>query len=138
MLTSKECLTHYGDPKEGNNRMTWILPEVLHRGKIPSKIYLNRDLRPLLEEAFTNLISRGLLDELKSFDGCFCIRQMRGSKSMSLHSWGVAVDVNAATNQMGKTPTLSKEFVACFTDAGLEWGGNWKTPDGMHFQLKEV
>ena len=35
--------------------------------------------------------------------------------SMSLHSWGVAIDVNAAWNGFGKKPTLSTGFVKCFT-----------------------
>ena len=57
---------------------------------------------------------------------------------MSLHSWGVAIDVNAAWNGFGKKPTLSKEFVKCFTDAGFDWGGLWAKPDSMHFQLKSI
>ena len=54
----------------------------------------------------------------------------------SLHSWGVAIDVNAAWNPMGKEPKLSQGFVKCFKDAGFDWGGDWDYPDGMHFQLK--
>ena len=30
---------------------------------------------------------------------------------------------------------MSPQLVKCFTDANFDWGGNWKTPDGMHFQL---
>ena len=46
--------------------------------------------------------------------------------------------VNAAWNGFGKKPTLSKEFVKCFTDAGFDWGGLWAKPDSMHFQLKRL
>ena len=74
-----------------------------------------------------------------SSSSCFNIRGKRGNAdSMSLHSWGVAIDVNAAWNGFGKKPTLSKEFVKCFTDAGFDWGGLWAKPDGMHFQLKNI
>ena len=71
---------------------------------------------------------------------CFNIRPQRGAKTSSLHSWGVAVDVNAAWNPfvVGKKPTLSEGFVKCFTDAGFDWGGTWKRPDGMHFQLRKI
>ena len=48
------------------------------------------------------------------------------------------IDVNAAWNGFGKKPTLSKEFVKCFTDAGFDWAGTWSKPDGMHFQLKSI
>jgi hypothetical protein len=54
---------------------------------------------------------------------------------MSLHSWGLAIDINAATNRFGGKPTMSAELVKCFTDAGFDWGGVWSNPDGMHFQL---
>jgi hypothetical protein len=30
---------------------------------------------------------------------------------------------------------FSDELVRCFAEAGFEWGGLWRTPDGMHFQL---
>jgi hypothetical protein len=50
----------------------------------------------------------------------------------------VAIDVNAAWNGFGKPPTMSSEFVKCFTDAHFDWGGRWSgTPDGMHFQLPD-
>ncbi len=57
---------------------------------------------------------------------------------MSLHSWGIAIDVNAAWNGLNKEPVLSAGFVKCFTDAGFEWGGTWKRKDGMHFQLSSI
>jgi hypothetical protein len=57
---------------------------------------------------------------------------------MSLHSWGIAVDVNAFENGLGKDPKLSKAFVKCFTDAGFNWGGVWRRRDGMHFELAAI
>lgn len=57
---------------------------------------------------------------------------------MSLHSWGLAIDFNAAWNGFGKTPTMSPELVKCFTDAGLDWGGTWSRPDGMHFEIAKL
>ena len=58
--------------------------------------------------------------------------------SQSLHSWGIAIDVNAFENGLNQTPKLSSGFVKCFTDAGFEWGGNWERRDAMHFQLKSI
>ena len=57
---------------------------------------------------------------------------------MSLHSWGIAIDVNAAWNGLDKTPVLSAGFVKCFTDAGFDWGGRWTRKDGMDFQLAKI
>jgi hypothetical protein len=91
-----------------------------------------------LMQAFSNIIDRGLIDELKTWDGCFNVRKKRGLKSMSLHSWGIAIDINATWNGLGKEPTMSNRLVKCFTDCGFEWGGTWTRKDGMHFQLRSI
>lgn len=116
----------------------WDVPADIEIGAIPKRLYCNRDLPGPLERAFRNLIATGHISELKTWDGCFNIRKKRGAASPSLHSWGIAIDVNAAWNQFGKAPTLSPGFVKCFTDAGFDWGGVWGKKDGMHFQLSKI
>lgn len=140
MITANDCLQHYGKPEAENNMILWDVPTELEIGIIPKKIYCNKDIVQPLTQAFKNLIKTGCVKELKTWDGCFCIRNRLHLKNTnySLHSWGIAVDVNAAWNQYGKKPTLSDEFVKCFTDAGFDWGGDWTKPDGMHFQLKKL
>lgn len=138
MVTPAQCLTKYGDPVKENNMILWDVPVELEIGVIPKRLYCNKDIVSPLSHAFQNLINRGLVSELKTFDGCFNIRKQRGAQSQSLHSWGVAIDVNAAWNGLGKQPVLTPGFVACFTDAGFDWGGTWKRLDGMHFQLSSV
>lgn len=138
MVTSKNCFDKYGDPTLEKGMIVWDVPTHLEIGVIPKKIYCNKDLMPLLQKAFENLISTGKVKELKTWDGCFNIRKKRGLSSMSLHSWGLAIDVNAAWNQLNKQPTLSAEFVKCFTDAGFTWGGTWKRLDGMHFEISKL
>jgi hypothetical protein len=91
---------------------------------------------PLLEQAFRNLADIRSLDEIKTFDGCFNIRNKRGGTSSSLHSWGMAVDINAATNKFGARPSMPAVVIECFEKAGFDWGGYWTSPDGMHFQVK--
>jgi hypothetical protein len=139
MVTPAHAITKYGKAAADNKHLTlWQVPQELRVGKIPSRIYCNKDLIAPLTRAFRNLIQRGLVNELKTWDGCFNIRQQRGATAPSLHSWAIAIDVNAAENGLGKTPKLSPEFVACFTDAGFHWGGTWKRKDGMHFQLASI
>lgn len=138
MLTSAACFTKYGPPERESALVLWDVPAHLEIGVIPKRIYCNKDLVGPLAAAFTNLITRGLVHELVTWDGCFNIRAKRGQSSMSLHSWAVAIDVNAAWNRLGHKPRLSPAFVACFIDAGFDWGGYWDNPDGMHFQLKEL
>lgn len=137
-VSHKTCLAKYG-PAEKEAAMTlWDVPHHLEIGAIPKRLYCNRDIIPPLERAFANIIDRGLIQQLKTFDGCFNIRKKAQGTTPSLHSWGVAIDINAAWNGYGKKPTLTKELVACFTDAGFDWGGNWSMPDGMHFQLSRL
>jgi len=138
MTTPAMCLKKYGTPEKEANMTLWDVPFELEIGVIPKKIYCNKDMVKPLTEAFMNLIATGHVNELKTWDGCFNIRKQRGAKSQSLHSWGVAIDVNAAWNGLNKVPQLSAGFVKCFTDAGFDWGGNWKRLDGMHFQLSEI
>ena len=138
MLTSEECFARYGDPHKERNMVVWNVPPELTKARIPRKIYCNKDMIIPLSKAFANIIDRDLLYGFHTFDGCFCIREKRGGKSMSLHSWGVAIDINAATNKMGKKPSLVAGLAQCFKDAGFDWGGDWKGAgiDGQHFQLK--
>jgi hypothetical protein len=154
MITSAQCLKKYGDPNllETQNKHfeIWKVPIGIQDafshvrfsavGTIgfPKKIFINKDFRPVLQTALENVINRGLDAELKTWDGCFIIRQKRGLSSLSLHSWALAVDVNAFENQLNQTPKLSTEFVKCFTDAGCDWGGTWQRKDGMHFQLNTI
>jgi hypothetical protein len=137
MITSAQCLERYGKPELEKDMVLFDVPKELELGVIPKRVYCNKDLVKPLTQAFKNIIDRGLVDQLKTWDGCFNIRNKKSGLSPSLHSWGFAIDINAAWNGFNKKPTMSKELVQCFKDAGFEWGGDWKVKDGMHFQLKE-
>lgn len=141
MITSKQSMDKFGDPKlnEAKHMVMWDVPTELEIGVIPKRIYCNKLLVAPLEKAFRNLIERGFINELKTWDGCFNIRPMKGKRTLpSLHSWGLAIDVNAAWNGYNKPTSLSEGFVKCFTEVGFDWGGDWATKDGMHFQLKAL
>ena len=140
MVKSSDCFKKYGDPWENESKfmMLWDIPTYLEHGAIPKRMYCNRDMVDPLYLAFKNINIRGLADQIKTYDGCFNIRKKRGGTTPSLHSWGIAIDINAAWNGFGKKPTMSPELVKCFTDAGFDWGGTWSKPDGMHFQLSKL
>jgi hypothetical protein len=139
MVTSQQALRKYGPATPSNpNLVLWDVPTNLEIGVIPKRIYCNKDLVNPLAAAFQALITTNHVSELKTWDGCFNIRKKRGLNSMSLHSWGLAVDMNAFENGLNRTPKLSPGFVKCFTDNGFDWGGTWKRKDGMHFQLSTI
>jgi hypothetical protein len=104
-------------------------------GKPLKKIYINKDMKDALDQALDNVFKRGLINELKTFDGCFMVRCIRGVKNVwSIHSYGLAIDINAATNQLGQTPTMSPQLVQAFKDANFSWGGDFTRKDGMHME----
>lgn len=143
MVTSQNCIDKYGYPTpsmERKHMVLWSVPSEFTNAipEIPNRIYCNADLVKPLAQAFQNIIHRCLTDEIKTWDGCFNIRKKRGLESWSLHSWGIAIDINAAWNGLGQVPRMCKKLVKCFTDAGFDWGGNWTRKDGMHFQLSKI
>ena len=155
MVTSAQCIKKFGEPggKNESQYMTiWAVPadikaafahvkfSALGTIGFPAKIYCNKLLQPLIEKALRGLMAAGKTSELKTWDGCYIVRNKRLGSSYSLHSWGAAIDINAFENRQGVAPKLSKTFVKAFTDAGFEWGGVWsgKSVDGMHFQIKSL
>jgi hypothetical protein len=68
--------------------------------------------------------------------GGYNCRTIAGSSRLSVHAYGLAVDINPAQNPHG--PTLISDmppaFVNLFTSEGWGWGGNWRSSkDAMHF-----
>lgn len=57
---------------------------------------------------------------------------------ISQHAWGLAFDINVPGNQYGATPTLDMRIVEIFRSWGFTWGGDFSTPDGMHFELSRI
>lgn len=138
VVSANDCMRKYGAPELEKAMVLWDVPANISLGELPNRLYCNRDMVAPLTKVFGLVIARGLVGEVKTFDGCFNIRKKRGGSSASLHSWGIAIDINAAWNRMGVAPTMSKALVNCFTEGGFEWGGNWVKPDGMHFQLSKI
>lgn len=138
MVSSNDCYEKYGSALSEKGMVLWDVPSKLEIGVIPKKIYCNRDMVEPLTKVFEELILTGLVEELRTWDGCFNIRKKRGTTSTSLHSWGIAVDVNAAWNPFGGKSNLSHDFVNVWKKHGFDWGGDWSRPDPMHFQLSKI
>ncbi len=101
-----------------------------------SHIACNMDIHRPLQMALDAVVMKSLTDELHTFDGAFNIRMVRGSTVLtSAHSYGLAIDINAAENPLGSPPVLSQELVSCFTRVGFDWGGNFHRMDGMHMSF---
>jgi hypothetical protein len=98
----------------------------------------NRLVIPAIRAALQRIVDEGLsrLVDPAHYAGCysprFAVRDP--TASISHHSWGVAIDINASTNAFGATPTQDPRLVAAFEKEGFIWGGDFIIPDGMHFE----
>ncbi|MDX1511358.1 MAG: M15 family metallopeptidase [Nitriliruptorales bacterium] len=99
----------------------------------------NRLMVPQLVAALNEIVRAGLADLIDpaQFGGCWVARHIdwNPAKPLSMHAWGLAVDLNVATNGLGRTPTMDHRIVEIFQRWGFYWGGWWDRPDGMHFQV---
>jgi hypothetical protein len=106
------------------------------------RIYINKEFKSKLRIAFRNLELLGVYKEIKTYNGCYVERNVRGKNAISLHSWAMAIDFNSETEALNQKvdgkfhSNFSAQFIKCFVDAGIYWGGNWKSRfDPMHFAL---
>lgn len=149
-VKSADALRKYGNPRDERNMSLWYCPADLRAANpaIPARIYANNDIHGMLTRALYKCLERGVLGEIKVFDGCFNIRNIRGSGQMSLHSWGLAIDWNAKNNPLGMTfqqalaqglKPFSEKFLQCWRDTGWECGGDWTgRADRQHFQPAKI
>jgi hypothetical protein len=102
----------------------------------------HRAMAPQLLQALREVQEAGLYDhfERDQFAGCFLPRHIlwNPGRGLSMHAWGLAIDFNAVDNAYGKRPVMDPRIVRIFERWGFEWGGDWSTPDGMHFQLSRI
>ncbi|CAN5874905.1 hypothetical protein BH23ACT12_BH23ACT12_10260 [soil metagenome] len=118
----------------------WVAQHITNR-TVPllGEVTCHRTMLPQLEGALTEIRDSGLSASIKpgQYGGCYSPRfiQSDGSKPLSMHAWGLAVDINVADNPVGARPTLDPRVVAIMERWGFRWGGRWSPPDGHHFEL---
>ncbi|MFG6089148.1 M15 family metallopeptidase [Enterobacter soli] len=75
------------------------------------------------------------------YSGGYNFRLMRGSTSLSMHSWGCAIDFDSARNAFGDpNPNFARipQVLDAFASEEWTWGGGWSKPDGMHWQAADI
>ena len=103
----------------------------------------HRVMVPQLINALLEIQALGLAGGIdpKDYAGCWVPRHIifDPSRPLSMHAWGLALDINVSTNGYGDhTPELDLRIVEVFERWGFRWGGDFSTPDGMHFELRAV
>jgi D-alanyl-D-alanine carboxypeptidase-like protein len=117
----------------------WLDRNIVTRSvPILGAVTCNRRVMEPLRRALRSLERRGLASVVDRADyaGCFAPRRIPGSGSLSLHAWGLAIDINAAANPRLGESRQDRRLVRAMEAAGFTWGGRWPTvPDPMHFEL---
>lgn len=140
-LMQRELTSYFGDPRDDSfaDEYLTVIDLSMYGLSQFTKVYGNWIMERPLRLALDGLQSIGMLGVIDTYDGCFNIRPMKASNStLSVHAWGLALDLNASTNPYGKklVTDFPDEFIRCFAMAGFEWGGLWNSvKDAMHFQL---
>jgi hypothetical protein len=156
-MTQAQLIARFGNPMENRalfERRYMVLVDTTGfasmNPNIPRRMYMNHALKEPLMTVLDQLARKKLMAEIKTWDGLFNVRYQRGSRTkLSRHSWGLAIDMNAAWNPLVKvTPATrvalrksnvkwSEKFLQVWRDNDFECGADWKDRlDGMHFELK--
>jgi hypothetical protein len=101
------------------------------------RIFLNVDLEQPLRNALAAALSVSPGYAIRTL-GCFNPRYKRvNAGAVSVHAYGLAVDINAAQNPMGDelVTDMPQAFIEAFKAEGFTWGGEFSgKKDAMHFQ----
>jgi hypothetical protein len=114
----------------GENIVTASVP-------ILGRVTCHRLMVPQLRGALADIQAAGLASSLHSYDGCYVPRFIESNPehAISLHTWGIAIDLDASTNYRGIKGTMDPKVVDIFKRWGYRWGGDWEYTDPMHFEL---
>jgi len=90
-----------------------------------------------LTEVLQEVAERGLTHTIETYDGCWVPRHKGWNprRTLSRHTWGIAIDLNAALCPYDSDAQQDARLVGLFEKHGWEWGGRWRTPDPMHFEV---
>ncbi len=113
-----------------NNIVTATVP-------ILGRVTCHRLMVPQLRGALQDVVNAGLASSLHTYDGCYVPRfiERNPSHAISLHTWGIAIDLDASTNYRGIKGTMDPQVVQIFKRWGFRWGGDWSYSDPMHFEI---
>ena len=121
----------------------WV-DEYIRTEEVPilGEVTCNKAFLPQLRGALTEVVQMGLASKINpdEYAGCYYPRYIGRdpSNGLSLHSWGIAFDINVPGNLRGTTGEIDRGVVAIMKKWGMAWGGDWSYTDPMHFEMDQV
>lgn len=154
MLKTNEIIKKYGKPNQQGSYLTTIqLPYPMRLAwdlkTTVTKMRCHRVIADDFIAVFKDLLAHYGYEKIKElgidlFGGCFNFRQMRGGSDYSRHSWGIAIDLDPARNQLKETSKTArfarqeyKDMIDIFYKHGFVSLGREKNYDWMHFEKSE-
>lgn len=145
-----ESMTSFYGPV-GENQTKLILPYPMRLAWSPQteikKITCHTKVAESLKKILGGILQHyGSVDRIRSdrmdlFGGCLNVRKMRGGNSWSIHSWGVAIDIDPDHNQLkwGRDrASMPTKVIEIFESEGWISLGSARNYDFMHFQAARL
>lgn len=127
------AIEHYGHPDRLKHGLTSIdfcgRKLTVNKGAVRSFLHLERVFY-LYAPKYAKAIDDGQLD-----DWGYNKRYIGGTKIWSNHAFGLAIDINSLTNGYRTKGDMPKEVILRAKRSGFRWGGDFSTPDPMHFEV---
>jgi hypothetical protein len=149
----RKGISDFGSPGEANiiqidlpypMRLSWDLKTTV------KKMSVNKAVADAVKRIFQKTLDHYGLPKIKElrldvFGGCYAYRSITSGKSLSMHAWGVAVDIdpdnNAYAMKAGKAKLSGDEYKAFWEIVEAEGAvslGRARDYDWMHFQFARL
>ena len=153
MLTTRQTIAKYGKPNvTGEGYLVSIkLPYPMRLAWDVNSKVTRMSCHKLVADkflaVFNDLLAHYGLAKIQELGidltgGCFNFRKMRGGNDWSKHSWGIAIDLDPARNQLKETSRTArfarpeyKPMIDIFYKHGFIGLGVEKNFDWMHFEI---
>jgi hypothetical protein len=120
--------------------LSWDLSKVATRVRCHKKVAVS--LKKILQAILDHYGSVAAVKAARMhlYGGCYEFRNIGGSHTLSVHSYGAAIDLDPENNPRGKAyqpnaGMMPQAVIDIFEAEGWKWGGDFSTiPDCMHFQ----
>lgn len=128
----QDLYDHFGNPAHSDFNKTYIVTIKF----LKYTVECHKVIYPLLKDISDKLIAEKKEDLVHSYDGCYVVRSIRGETKPSLHSWGLAIDLNAYLFPLGSVKRQDHILTQLFIDHKFFYGGDfYHRKDPMHYQF---
>lgn len=134
----------YGEAGDESNLVSFDFPfPMFYEGKRVLKSRCHKKVKDSLVRVLGAIGNRwqgnrGILEESEDYGGIYNFRRMRGGGSISRHSWGIAIDLDADDNgnlvPWPQKADMPLEIMEEFAKEGWIAAGAFWGRDAMHFQ----